>query len=333
MLVDIVDGRPVGYLTIKEFAEKSGLSEVTIHNQLTEGKLNGIYFQGERRKFWWIPENAAPYKKQTIIKSPKKHKTMPQKEPYPLNLVHEVYEGFEWDQTPDQIAGLEHALAELTDREKNCTILYYQGGMTYREIGDIYHVTTERIRQIIKKAERKLRHPSRFQYIRFGYEGNIARLTPKHELTEEDRKADLLNIPIEEMDLSVRAFNCLKRSDIYIVSDITERLKKGDIIKIRNIGRKTYEEIIEKVAPYYGMTVTEYLDFLISEEEPKKNKVKEYLVIDPTYKNKKHPESGGLMLADFHTKEEAHEFIRNFGNPNLIVTGPLEDVIIFEKEN
>ena len=264
MIVNIVDGRPIGYLTPKEFAEKNGLSVSAIFNQLREGKLNALYFQAERRKFWWIPKDAVPYKKPEIVKPPKK-----EKEPYPLNLVHAVYEGFEWEQTPDQIAGLERALMDLTDRERECVVLYFQNAMSYQKIGDIYHLSTERIRQIVKKAERKLRHPSRFQYIRFGYEGNIARLTPKYELTEEDRRADLLNTIIEEMNFSVRAFNCLKRGSINTVSDITEGLKKGNIMKIRNMGPKSYEEIIQKVAPYYGMTVTEYIDFITNKEDQK----------------------------------------------------------------
>lgn len=269
MIINIVDGRPIGYLTPKEFAEKNGLSESAIFKQLREGKLNAFYFQAERRKFWWIPKDAAPYKKPEIVKPPKRKKANTRKEPYPLNLVHAVYEGFEWEQTPDQIAGLERALMGLTDRERECVGLYFQNCMSYRKIGDVYHLSTERIRQIIKKAERKLRHPSRFQYIRYGYEGNIERLAPKYELTEEDRKADLLDTPIEEMNFSVRAFNCLKRGNMNTVSDITEGLKKGNIMKIRNMGPKSYEEIIQKVAPYYEMTVTEYIDFITNEEDQK----------------------------------------------------------------
>lgn len=268
MLVNIVDGRPAGYLTPKEFAEKNGIAETTIRNQLRDGRLNAIYVQPERRKFWWIPKDTAPYEK-----SPKRKKANARKEPYPLNLVHTVYEGFyegfEWEQTPDQIAGLEYVLTTLTEQEKKCVGLYFRNGMTYQKIGDVYHLSRERIRQIIKKTERKLRNPTRFNFIRYGYEGNIERLTPKYELTEEDRRADLLNTTIEEMNFSVRAFNCLKRGNINTVSDITERLKKDGIMKIRNIGPKSYEEIIQKVAPYYGMTVTEYIDFITNKEDQK----------------------------------------------------------------
>ncbi len=274
MIVNIVDGRPIGYLTPKEFAEKNGLSESAIFKQLREGKLNAFYFQAEQRKFWWIPKDAAPYKKPEIVKPEivkpsKRKKANTRKEPYPLNLVHAVYEGFEWEQTPDQIAGLERALMGLTDRERECVFLYFQNGMTYQKIADVCHLSAERIRQIIKKAERKLRHPRRFNLIRYGYEGNIERFIPKYELTEEDKKADLLNTTIEEMNLSVRAFNCLKRGNINTVSDITEGLKKGNIMKIRNMGPKSYEEIIQKVAPYYGMTVTEYIDFITNKEDQK----------------------------------------------------------------
>ena len=134
----------------------------------------------------------------------------------------------------------------LTEQEKKCVFLYFRNGMSYREIGDVCHLSAERIRQIVKKAERKLRNPTRFNFIRYGYEGNVERLTPKYELTEEDRRADLLNTEIEEMDFSVRTFNCLKRAGINTVQELTQKTE-DEMIKIRNLGKKSLDEVKNKL--------------------------------------------------------------------------------------
>ena len=51
---------------------------------------------------------------------------------------------------------------------------------------------------------------------------------------------------IEELDLSVRSFNCLKRAGINTVEDIIERTEE-DMMKVRNLGRKSLEEVIQKL--------------------------------------------------------------------------------------
>ena len=52
---------------------------------------------------------------------------------------------------------------------------------------------------------------------------------------------------IEELDLSVRSFNCLKRAGIDTVEDLINRTEE-DMIKVRNLGRKSLEEVIQKLA-------------------------------------------------------------------------------------
>ncbi|MBI3287773.1 MAG: DNA-directed RNA polymerase subunit alpha [Chloroflexi bacterium] len=56
--------------------------------------------------------------------------------------------------------------------------------------------------------------------------------------------------PVEELDLSVRAFNCLKRAGITKVGEVLERLEKGDeeILSIRNFGQKSLDELKEALA-------------------------------------------------------------------------------------
>ena len=56
----------------------------------------------------------------------------------------------------------------------------------------------------------------------------------------------LLDMTIEELDLSVRSFNCLKRAGINTVADLTTKTEE-DMMKVRNLGRKSLEEVIQKL--------------------------------------------------------------------------------------
>ena len=51
---------------------------------------------------------------------------------------------------------------------------------------------------------------------------------------------------IEELDLSVRSYNCLKRANINTVADLTEKTE-DDMMKVRNLGRKSLEEVKKKL--------------------------------------------------------------------------------------
>lgn len=63
---------------------------------------------------------------------------------------------------------------------------------------------------------------------------------------EETMKEKVLEMTIEELDLSVRSFNCLKRAGIDTVEDLVNRSQE-DMIKVRNLGKKSLEEVIQKL--------------------------------------------------------------------------------------
>ncbi len=63
---------------------------------------------------------------------------------------------------------------------------------------------------------------------------------------EEVVKEKVLEMTIEELDMSVRAFNCLKRANINTVEDLINRTEE-DMIKVRNLGKKSLEEVIQKL--------------------------------------------------------------------------------------
>ena len=62
----------------------------------------------------------------------------------------------------------------------------------------------------------------------------------------EVQKEKVLEMTIEELDLSVRSFNCLKRAGIDTVEDLINRTE-DDMIKVRNLGRKSLEEVVQKL--------------------------------------------------------------------------------------
>ncbi|WP_134704793.1 DNA-directed RNA polymerase subunit alpha [Ammoniphilus sp. YIM 78166] len=64
---------------------------------------------------------------------------------------------------------------------------------------------------------------------------------------EEDKKEKVLEMTIEELDLSVRSYNCLKRAGINSVQELTMKTEE-DMMKVRNLGRKSLEEVQEKLA-------------------------------------------------------------------------------------
>ena len=63
---------------------------------------------------------------------------------------------------------------------------------------------------------------------------------------ESDNKDKVLEMTIEELDLSVRAYNCLKRAGINTVAELVQR-NQEDMMKVRNLGRKSLEEVEQKL--------------------------------------------------------------------------------------
>jgi len=63
----------------------------------------------------------------------------------------------------------------------------------------------------------------------------------------EAQRDKVLELTIEELDLSVRSFNCLKRANINTVEDLISKTE-DDMMKVRNLGRKSLEEVINKLA-------------------------------------------------------------------------------------
>ena len=197
-----------------------------------------------------------------------------------------------WDTviTDDQMEALNCAMDTLSQKEKESLLYYYSMGNTLEETGDYFGVTRERARQIIAKGLRKLRHPSRLNMIRLGYKAYVARKDVdtidreieakrtalelkirqldkmEKEYAKRELEYELRASPsgrsndgkkiyfIEDLDLSVRSYNCLRRANIQTVKQLIQAIQDGELDCIRSLGRKSIAEITAKVSAYIGQT-------------------------------------------------------------------------------
>lgn len=171
---------------------------------------------------------------------------------YPINLLKTIaaeQTRFEFNAdeiTEDKLDGLAHIIASLSEREQQILQLRYQERKTLREIGEIVGVTLERIRSQEHRAIYRLASPSRLRYIKYGkvaYEKLIAERKAEKEKEYNERR---FNIPLEELDLSVRAFNNLKKIGCDTVANVVD-LTEEKILSVNSLGVKTRTEIAVKL--------------------------------------------------------------------------------------
>ena len=181
--------------------------------------------------------------------------------PYPDNLLYDIFCGeWEFPRPGDFDGSLEYVLHTLTERERRVLDFRYKDGLTFEEIGKRFCVTRERIRQIHAKSLRKLRHPGRLNYLKYGVSGVVARKT------ESAREAALASLPkldikpeditLEELELSVRSYNCLKRAGMNTLHDVAE-MTFDELCNVRNLGKKSIDEICA-VLTKYGIRLRAY---------------------------------------------------------------------------
>lgn len=75
---------------------------------------------------------------------------------------------------------------------------------------------------------------------------------------EEDDSVKVLELSIDELELSVRSYNCLKRAGINTVEELTNKTA-DDMMKVRNLGRKSLEEVLAKLKEL-GLSLRENVD-------------------------------------------------------------------------
>lgn len=204
---------------------------------------------------------------------------------YPVNLLIAVRQiDLESEElTPDiwdyDIRQFRKLISQLTDTEQRVIEMRYHFGMTLDEIAAAYDRSRERIRQIQRKAERKLRHwlisrgckvimretyqelLDKYRQLNANYEKIRAQLElltgPSAFESAGEPKVEAQMITVEDMNLSVRSYNCLKRAGINTLKDIIDfDMDQENIpsnhnwLTIRNLGKKSLMEVAKKVFEY-----------------------------------------------------------------------------------
>lgn len=229
-------------------------------------------------------------KTQEVIEEIRKHdkeEIYRSKDVYPYNALESA--GISDIQVPPDLVGCfsEVLIARCTDKEKQCIELFYRDRKTLSQIGEHYNLSRERIRQIIGKGLRKIK------YIIYNYE-NLKKeeqqkieerqreeklQQQREELIEAFREKGIItediavyfgqpqfeavcnpsynssSLTIEDLDLSVRSYNCLRRAGIRTISELISKTE-NELYHIRNMGKKSLKEIKEKLISN-GFTLSE----------------------------------------------------------------------------
>lgn len=165
---------------------------------------------------------------------------------YPWNLYRDVAEPESKESAlmVDPIA-LETAVDNaLTDRERDVIKMYYKDGKTYKEIAPAVGVCTERIGQIVHKAVRKLRDPSRFNNFKMcsKFETDNEIKSYIHKVNSNDPEVAKKVTGLGNYDFSVRTYNCLLRAGVKSLEDLVG-WTPAKLMKIRNMGLHSYTEL------------------------------------------------------------------------------------------
>ena len=219
-------------------------------------------------------------------------KIIPTDNPFPANLF--IAAGaLDSDEPLDALKGTDTlsvyaalAAARLTDRETKIILMRYKNGLDMLEVGKHFCVTRERIRQVENKALRKLGMNAPRGILTSGLmawvyqqidrraveiaEDRItafkqawladhsANVLTAQEAEEQDEQIALMIKPIEELELSIRSYNCLKRSGVNTVGEITA-ISYERLLRIRNLGRRSADEICTAITRM-GLKLAEELN-------------------------------------------------------------------------
>ena len=197
--------------------------------------------------------NGSPEKKERKKRVSDNRKEQYKKTDWKMRFYEAVFGDKNITMPPDAEKSIEYVLSTINDRERDILLLKYKDGWSLKEIGEKYAICGQRVGQIIAKALRKCRHPSRSKILSLGY----AQAEIEQRLTEENFRKRICsgeNMSLEEYDLSIRSYNCLRRAGLNDRNDVINyiQIRKNEkpedaLLKIRNLGRKSAIEVLERL--------------------------------------------------------------------------------------
>lgn len=271
LLTDRIDELNTVVAILKEIRDNPNIGEKAICDKY------GMNFHKYRRYAYdtdWFDKSseAAPTEESTAKRMNRLKPTLSWYEDLWCDIM-----GMQWGDVAacpsDLEEGLEIMLSKLTDKERTVIHCRYEEGLNLVETGQRVGVTDGRVRQIEAKALRKLRYSN--AWIQCGQDRVISKMkiqkfieddiaiVTKHQVlqrlddelvslkkliqgcTQEAIKEYLKShpdMPIDDLELSVRAFNCLKRKGINTVTDL-RNCTREDLMQVRNLGWRCIQEI------------------------------------------------------------------------------------------
>jgi len=189
------------------------------------------------------------------------------KAPYPSNLMMTVKEDYHWtvpmpteNLTEDNIAGINHALSMLSERDQTIIRLRFEERQTLKQVGEHFGFSPENTRRRVYEALKKLRHRPCLGYLLYGLRGYEEYVSQREKEENDPYPEAIMSMTIEEMDLSIRATNCLRNAGYTHVRDIA-MLTEGQIILIKNLGGKPLSEVARRIVEL-GLKKTNWNTFV-----------------------------------------------------------------------
>ena len=154
---------------------------------------------------------------------------------------------------------LNNVLTGLFDREafilKNRYLdCDFEDRKTLAEIGSILGITRERVRQLESQAIKKLSHPSRLKLVNEKLINIIFKGEQSSKIKEKvgmAEKQQISNTPLSEIEMSVRALNCLRGAGIRTLGELANKTE-SEMLSIRNLGKKTMGEL-RRILDSFGL--------------------------------------------------------------------------------
>ena len=254
----------------REFVTSEYKAEPAKSWERIKNRIKEFFPEAEERQIQKIlgiryPGEIATQKKSEHTEEKKERKkTRPQELPWPENLMTEIGLSLVFPDTSlyqelnnDQLAGLLQVIATLKENEQNVLRLRFKEHKTLQETADVFELSKERIRQILKKAVRKLKHPTRLVYYRDGYQSTLDKREKQKKdiraVKDQEKKMELLkDVGIMECGLSAGTRIALGIEGLQNLGDIAYIMKKNplELVKSGRLHDDLLLEVVKKLEDY-----------------------------------------------------------------------------------
>ena len=197
-----------------------------------------------------------------VVKTVKKKEkpTKPEQLPYPENIITAIGLDLVFHTekyvplTEDQMRGLEFALGTLKEKERKAIELRFERHLTLKKTAEYFQRSSTRIGQVMSIGIRKLRHPSRLRYYRYGYAAilEMRKLIAQNlaaALESEDASLEWAeNINIDALDISIGIADCLIEGGYDNLAKLLAAMRHPEeLLKIKRFDKMSLFELAHQL--------------------------------------------------------------------------------------